>query len=523
MAYNLLSSDSTSQWLANTSGDTYVLKEGVYLGVVGTAISGTAAVLNRKFQIDGHVTGEGGGSGMFIGADADSGGSTTIQISQTGSVFGEAYGVVAYGGDLQLVNQGSLTGSTAGLFMDGVHNAVTNQATILSYGGTGINSQGGNAFIDNHGSIAGVTCGVLLAESGSTLINHGQISSSDTAFSTTGVNMTAGNCDFFNYGTVSTEGGRVVLGGDDSQSVVNMGTIHGYVALGGGSDYFNNDGGTVFGIIDLGAGDDTFSSNDGTGLSSITGASGDDAYFMYDVSTEIMEHNAGGNDTVSAFVSYLLAENFENLILKGSGNLSATGNGLANRLLGNDGANKLLGLGGNDSLYGSVGNDRYDGGSGIDTLFYADEFSDKTLPGGVTVNLATGKGGGAATGHTFVGIENVVGTETKDQIVGNAAANKLNGLYGNDTLTGGGGKDLFVFIGGGGRDIITDFKDKVDRITLDVHVNGFDANAFSDLGGLISQKGKDVVIDFSSINAGDILSIRHADIADFSAADFEFL
>lgn len=523
MAYNVLSSDSTSQWLVNTTGDTYVVVQGVYLGVAGTAIQGNGAFSNRKFQIDGHVIGEGGGSGMFLGQDADNGGSSTIHISQTGSVFGEAYGIVAYGGDLHFVNQGSLAGSSAGLFMDGTINAVTNQGTILSYGGTGINSQGTHALIDNDGTIAGDTCGVLLAGSASTLINHGNISSSDSAFSTTGVNMTGGNTDFINYGTVSTEGGRVVLGGGDSQSVVNMGTIHGYVALGGGSDYFNNDGGTVFGIVDLGAGDDIFSSENGTVSGSITGGADDDAYYMYGTTTEISEELNGGDDTVHAFVSYLLAENFENLVLKGSASLSATGNGLSNRLLGNDGANKLFGLGGNDNIYASLGNDRYDGGAGADTLYYADEYMSKQFTSGVSINLATGKGGGAAAGQTFTGIEKVVGTEFKDQLTGNGAANRLWGAMGNDSLTGGLGKDAFVFTDFDDKDIIADFKDKVDTIVLDVHVNGFDANAFSDLGGLISQNGNDVVINFNSVSAGDVLRIRNADIDDFSAADFQFL
>jgi Ca2+-binding RTX toxin-like protein len=521
MAVNILSADSTTQWIANTSGDTYLLQQDVYLAVLGTAITGTAAVTNRKFLIDGHVVGEGGGSGMFIGQDAANGGSNTILIGASGSVLGEAYGIVSHGGDLNFINMGSVTGDTAGLFLSGSNNAVLNQGTILSYDGTGIDSQGAFVEIANNGAVMGETCGVLLAGAVSTLINNGSIDSSDNSFSTTGVHITGGNSTFINNGTVSTNGGRVILGGDSSEGVVNHGSIYGYVDLGVGSDTFINDGGSVFGIVDLGDGDDTFSSRNGYFSGSVTGGDGNDQYYLYDALTTIIEEEFGngGSDTVHAFVSYSLGDNFEGLVLEGGADLVGRGNVLANLMTGNSGDNKLFGRGGNDGFFASDGSDVHNGGAGTDLITYANYFD----AGGVIVNLATGKGGAGAAGHVFVSIENVVGTEFKDRLVGNAASNRIDGNYGNDILSGGGAKDTFIFKGGNDIDTITDFQDKADRIELQYHVNAFNADSFADIKDFISQKGNDAVIDFSSVNAGDKLVLKNMDASDLSAADFLFI
>jgi Ca2+-binding RTX toxin-like protein len=216
-------------------------------------------------------------------------------------------------------------------------------------------------------------------------------------------------------------------------------------------------------------------------------------------------------------VSYRLADNFESLRLMGAGDLDGKGNDIANDLIGNAGNNRLFGRGGDDVLFASAGNDSSNGGAGSDTIeFTVGEWA------GVTVNLATGKGGGAAAGQSFVNIENVIGNAGKDHIIGNAAANHLSGYTGNDVLTGGGGKDLFEFIDADGADTITDFKDKTDRIDLNYHVNGVDIDHFSQLAPLMHQEGKNVVFDFGNIFAGDELVIKNAHVGDFSGADFLF-
>ena len=125
---------------------------------------------------------------------------------------------------------------------------------------------------------------------------------------------------------------------------------------------------------------------------------------------------------------------------------------------------------------------------------------------------------GAYKTHTYgttlaydMTIENVIGSDSNDQIVGNAIANSIQGRRGDDQITGNGGDDILdggkgndVLIGGQGRDvltggegqdtfvykkidhrrdIITDFELGIDKIDLSDIFKDFNytsANAFKD-------------------------------------------
>jgi serralysin len=66
----------------------------------------------------------------------------------------------------------------------------------------------------------------------------------------------------------------------------------------------------------------------------------------------------------------------------------------------------------------------------------------------------------------LTGIENIIGSNFADQLVGNASYNTLRGGLGRDTLTGGGGPDNFFYKEpSDGRDVITDFSSD-DRLTF---------------------------------------------------------
>ena len=105
----------------------------------------------------------------------------------------------------------------------------------------------------------------------------------------------------------------------------------------------------------------------------------------------------------------------------------------------------LTGDASDNILEGAAGADLLDGGTGLDTASYA------ASTFAVTVDLLAGTAtGGHATGDTFAGIENLMGSRYSDVLTGDTKANRLEGGAGNDRLTGGAGAD--VLVGGPGND-----------------------------------------------------------------------
>ncbi|TPE47695.1 calcium-binding protein [Amaricoccus solimangrovi] len=105
------------------------------------------------------------------------------------------------------------------------------------------------------------------------------------------------------------------------------------------------------------------------GADTMAGGAGDDRYHVDDAGDQVGEASGGGFDRVFSTVTFSLAGGqAENLALRGSAAINATGNGLANVLTGNPGDNLLNGGGGDDTLGGAAGNDRLNGGAGADTL-----------------------------------------------------------------------------------------------------------------------------------------------------------
>jgi Ca2+-binding RTX toxin-like protein len=251
----------------------------------------------------------------------------------------------------------------------------------------------------------------------------------------------------------------------------------------------------------------------GAGNDTLAGAGGNDAYFI-DGGETLVEGAAGGTDTVYSTVTHTLAANFENLTLLGTADIDGTGNGDANVITGNTGNNVLAGLAGADTLNGGDGTDTADysasaasvsvslaSGVGIGGDANGDQLSDienligsagadnlvgddgdnvfaglagaDTISGGdgsdtidysastnqITIDLSTLIGGfvrptgGHAAGDRLIGIENVIGSSSTDQITGDANANMLIGGNGNDSLNGLGGDDTMD--GGDGNDTFT--------------------------------------------------------------------
>ncbi|GKX62264.1 hypothetical protein SOASR032_08330 [Pragia fontium] len=95
----------------------------------------------------------------------------------------------------------------------------------------------------------------------------------------------------------------------------------------------------------------------------------------------------------------------------------------------------VIGGTGDDFIIAGKGNDSYDGGAGSNTV----DFSKITV--GITVNLTEGTvtGGGQ---YSLSNIQNIIGTDYDDVLIGNHQNNHLQGGLGNDTLIGGGGNNI---------------------------------------------------------------------------------
>ncbi len=113
--------------------------------------------------------------------------------------------------------------------------------------------------------------------------------------------------------------------------------------------------------------------NGGAGADTMRGGAGDDTYIV-DNSGDLVGENANsGTDRVESAVSYTLGANIENLRMTGSTSVAATGNTLANILIGNSGNNLIDGKTGSDTLSGGAGKDTFLfdtalGATNIDTI-----------------------------------------------------------------------------------------------------------------------------------------------------------
>ena len=128
------------------------------------------------------------------------------------------------------------------------------------------------------------------------------------------------------------------------------------LVLQGGADltgYGNSQANTLYGnggnnVLDGGGGADT-----------MYGGAGNDIYYVDNVGDTVVENAGAGADAVFSTVSYALTADVETLVLQGSGNISGTGNALANNVYGNSGNNTLDGGAGADTLTGNAGDDTF--------------------------------------------------------------------------------------------------------------------------------------------------------------------
>jgi|GEM_PF-4968582 len=216
-------------------------------------------------------------------------------------------------------------------------------------------------------------------------------------------------------------------------------------------------------------------------------------------------------------------------------------------LHGQNGNDLLEGFEGNDALYGEKHNDTLKGGKGNDILNGGMGYDKLIESGDVNFTLTNtkleGQGmdaisqiesahliGGAgnntidASGATNIktklvggaGNDTLMGSQMSDSIYGGAGKDILYGEMGQDTLVGGGNADIFVLESAMGKDMISDFKDGIDRF-------GLSNLGFSDLSITNRADGTATLIA-DMTNGNELLAVvSNVDAADLTAADFTMI
>ncbi len=239
----------------------------------------------------------------------------------------------------------------------------------------------------------------------------------------------------------------LIVGSDSANTLLGM---DGQDLLAGGAGDDNLQGGAGADTLDGGAGADILSG--GRGIDTVT----------YAASTA----------TVTV-----------DLTLTDRGAADALNDGVGDALIGIE---SIIGSAGNDLFYASVDAVTISGGVGIDTVDYSKHTALLDTDAGVTVDLQRTPqslnfvaGTGWAANDVFESIENLVGTQGRDALYGDAGNNNMSGGGGDDTLQGRSGNDTLD--GGAGVNTLS-YKDRTAGIDVTVDLSSSpDVNGFTEV------------------------------------------
>ncbi len=194
--------------------------------------------------------------------------------------------------------------------------------------------------------------------------------------------------------------------------------------------------------------------------------------------------------------------------ISAAGDYRSVFGGVADRQIDGAGGNDVITGGtGNDTLAGGLGSDTIDGGAGTDTLDLTIDAGDAAR--GFKVDLTTGNAyvndGKNVVEDTLSNIENVIGTNQRDTLIGNAVSNVLSGGLNDDTFGSGGGNDTFN--GGAGSDTVS-----YQLTAFDQTLRSVVANLATGTAAITDANGNALTHSFTSIenltgsNANDTLT-----------------
>lgn len=301
-------------------------------------------------------------------------------------------------------------------------------------------------------------------------------------FTDTSVNGQPG----FTVGDFDVTGFEVIYGnsgGNNNFLFQGLGvvTVHG----GGGRDWFAASFGPIgtwtADVFHGYGGDDQFNVRP---LDHAFGGAGNDTFELYATAGDLRGSLADGGDgidtlTLSFGWSVDLGRGLADSPFSGSNDVYSVSNienvlvfawrGYFSSVIGDENANNFsvdqafndgsvgvsfMGKGGNDIIAGSRVGDVLDGGNGIDLVSYRHSLL------GVKIDFTAGTAtGGDAAGDILRDFENIEGSMQNDRLAGDAQANAIFGLNGNDRLSGGGANDVLdgglgndTLLGGAGND-----------------------------------------------------------------------
>ncbi|MET4694551.1 beta strand repeat-containing protein [Endozoicomonas lisbonensis] len=328
--------------------------------------------------------------------------------------------------------------------------------------------------------------------------------------------------------TLKGAGGNDLLDGGDGEDTLNGGA--GADTLNGGADDDTLNGDGEADILSGNAGNDTL--NGGAGGDTLYGNEGNDTLYGDGEDDELF--GGAGEDTLYGGDNddTLSGGDDKDTLFGGAGNDNLSGDEADDTLFGNEGNDTLTGGNGNDTVEGNNGNDTFISGAGTD-FYYGGDGDDKAdysnRNANIVANLTKGEVIKRDTGEfdTLDSIEDIVGTNYNDTLVGDGSGNELSGGEGDDILIGGDGADLLD--GGQGTDTV-DYSLKTDLLTpqtnaiiinrADSEVTVEDGSGATDtlknIEKIIGSAGSDT-IDYSTLTSGVTASLESGN-AEFTVA-----
>lgn len=509
--------DSTSTLTLAAFDRAYVPRD---VDIITSNISIASPNGNVTVQIDGSVVsfGENSASNTIALIDNTSNGNNRLYIGTTGSVrqLGGNTAVYLVGPNALVENAGSISGAYGVYFSNGIGSQLANHGTIQSeMAGVFLNS-GVNAELVNTGTISGAKGILLYYASFSTISNSGSIVASAVdgyaiGFEPpeSGVKLT-----LYNSGLI-TAPVKAIVGSADIDRIINTGTIIGDVLLGLGNDIYRGGGTQVGGVFgDLG----TDALQGGAAQDEFYG--GGDLDFLYGRGGDDLLWGDAGDDQV-------LGGAGDDQLSGGTGNDLLTGGYGLDRMMGDDGDDALHGQADDDNLSGGLGNDSLTGGIGADTL-YGDEGNDVLNGQDDADSLSGGLGndtlGGQAGDDSLFGddgLDTLFGGLGQDSLNGGLGSDVLNGGAGDDTLTGAAAGDRFVFIRDNGDDLVNDFVNGTDKISLAAF--GLTAAQYASVvSPAVTEAVGGVLLNFAALGGSGSALIKGLALAQVDATDFLF-